>query len=97
MANGFIAYDYVKEHCDKGYIRPSLLYQLDHGLEDALLLPKAARQMDRYYRAPFTTIHRHGATPWQNKKAWLKALFRHFLLKTRIAALLRKIDNALHL
>jgi hypothetical protein len=97
VANGFISYDYIKEHTKKGYIRPSLLYQLDHGLEDGLLLPKAARQMDRNYRAPFTAIHRHGAAPWQNKKAWLKALVRHFLLKTRIAALWRKIDNVLHL
>jgi hypothetical protein len=94
VEGGFISYDYIKEHVDKGYIRPSLLYQLDHALEDPLLLPRRARQLDRNFRAPYTTLNHYHAVTWRNR-IWLVAALRHFLLKTGFTRIFNKISNRL--
>lgn len=90
---GFISLDTVKEHVNKGYVRPSLWYQIEHRIEDSLLLPKSAKQLDKNYKAAFTTVHAHGAKPWTNIWALGKAVLRHLSYKTGITSLYKKIVN----
>jgi hypothetical protein len=50
---GFISRAYVEEHVRQGYVRPSLLYQLDHKLDDTEQLPHEARKLDSKFVAPY--------------------------------------------
>lgn len=54
--DGFITTDYVKDQVKKGYIRPSLLYQVKHRIEDSLNLGRA-RKLDRFFVPPFLQMH----------------------------------------
>lgn len=53
VEQGFISRAYVEEHVRRAYVRPSLLYQLDHGLDDARQLPHEARKLDANFVAPY--------------------------------------------
>lgn len=89
--DGFISVEDVKHHVDQGYVRPSLWYQVEHRIDDSLLLPKAAKQLDAGFKAAFTTIHSHGARAWISPMAFVKALLRYALRKTGITVLQKKI------
>lgn len=56
VARGFISHAYVEEHVRRAYVRPSLLYQLDHGVDDARQLPQNARRLDADFTAPYKVI-----------------------------------------
>jgi hypothetical protein len=50
ISRGFIRTDAVAEQVALGHVRPSLLYQIEQGLEEPLLLRGRARRMDRDFR-----------------------------------------------
>lgn len=50
---GFISMDYVKDHAEKSWIRPSLLYQIEHRITNTLKLPQEAYKLDEGYIAPY--------------------------------------------
>lgn len=56
---GYISRELVAEHVARGWVRPSLLTQVDEGINDPLLLGPRARQMDRRFVAPFRSIGRN--------------------------------------
>ncbi len=90
---GFISMNLIHDHVSKGYIRPSLLYQITHRIEDSLLLSKAARLLDKDFIPPFRSIHKHGASPWMNLRRHLRAIIRTIYQKSPIFRLERKIRN----
>jgi hypothetical protein len=47
VARGFVMPELVSEEIRRGHVRPSLLFQVEHGLEEPLLLPRRARLLDR--------------------------------------------------
>jgi hypothetical protein len=49
IAQGYVRSDLVAEQVALGHVRPSLLYQVEHGLEEPLLLSRKARQLDRNF------------------------------------------------
>lgn len=53
VEQGFISRAYVEEHVRQGYVRPSLLHQLDHGLDDPRQLPQEIRRLDAKFVAPY--------------------------------------------
>jgi hypothetical protein len=46
-----LAPETVAEQVALGHVRPSLLYQVEHGIEEPLLLPRRARQLDLAFEA----------------------------------------------
>jgi hypothetical protein len=50
---GFITRSYVEDHVHEGFVRPSLLYQLDHRVERSEQLPPQARQLDASFVPPY--------------------------------------------
>jgi hypothetical protein len=46
--SGFIPLDYVRDHVARGWVRPSLLYQVDHRVADTRLPPEAAAVDDPF-------------------------------------------------
>ncbi len=91
MDSGFISREFVKEHVDRGYVRPSLWFQVEHRIEDSFLLPEVAKQLDKDYKAAFTTIHAHGASAWLNTGAFIKALLRQASRRTGVTALRKRV------
>ena len=51
IAHHHLAPESVAEQVALGHVRPSLLYQVEHGIEEPLLLPRRARQLDRAFEA----------------------------------------------
>jgi Glycosyl transferase family 8 len=51
--SGFISRTYIEEHVRLGFVRPSLLYQLDHRVEWSERLPHEARVLDAQFVPPY--------------------------------------------
>lgn len=81
---GVIAEGYVRECARKGFIRPSLLYQIEHRIEDALLLPRKIGLLDANFTAPYKRLPQHGSTSWLSPVHRLKAMARHYYQKSRL-------------
>lgn len=89
----FITMDYLREHIAKGYARPSLASQVEHRIEDAALLPKAARVLDAGFVAPYKKIpdHRGGAGPMRV----LKAALRQAMQRSGLDRVQRRLQRTL--
>lgn len=87
--NGFITSKYIKEQVDLGYVRPSLLYQLEHRVEDSLLLPKSIKRLDDGYSKDFMV--RHGC--WASKMVYMKSLLRYTLKRTGMTSRYKKLKT----
>jgi hypothetical protein len=77
IADGFISHDYVVEQVNAGFARPSLLWQLEHDLDDPLLLPSKAKQLDAQYVPPYMGLNTRGlGSPWRGAiplaRAWVR-------------------------
>lgn len=95
--SGFITRDYVRDHIAKGWVRPSLDWQIEHREKDGL--PRAARALDKRFRPPHMDIPTPGKRalePNRPPPGRLASFYRRsylFKLHRRIAArLARKIE-----
>jgi len=60
---GFLAREMVETHVRDGHLRPSLLYQLDHRVEETGRLPAAALALDASYVPPYKRMTAHAGAP----------------------------------
>ena len=74
---GVISFDFVKQHVRQDYLRPSLLYQVEHRIEDSFLLPKEARSLDKDFIPPHRTVPSHEGSQWLHPAKLLRAALRH--------------------
>jgi hypothetical protein len=51
--SGFIPMDYVVDHVNRGWVRPSLIYQVEHRMEEARSLPPEAVALDESFVPPY--------------------------------------------
>jgi hypothetical protein len=56
VADGFISYNYLREHVEKGWIRPSLLDQVLLKVPCSKDLPKDIKSKDRGYKPPYEDL-----------------------------------------
>ncbi len=93
---GFISADYVREHVSRGWVRPSLIWQLQHHEPEGLFLPRSARLLDKEFRPPYFSMPGHNVSARKLKAspaAIARALYRRsplFALNRRIAARIRR-------
>ena len=59
VERGFIGRELVEAHVGEGHLRPSLLYQLDHKVEDTAKLPAAALALDARFVPPYKRMGPH--------------------------------------
>lgn len=71
---GFISLRYVKEQVAKGFVRPSLLYQLARRKENPLDLSVAARLIDRKFLPPYRKTESEGKRSKECRTGFLDAL-----------------------
>jgi hypothetical protein len=62
VGRGAISRDLVRDHVAQGHLRPSLLYQLEHGLEDTARLPPPALALDDRFQPPYKRMGAHHGT-----------------------------------
>jgi hypothetical protein len=72
-----ISVDFVRQEIALGHVRPSLMYQVENRIEDGLLLPREARQLDRNFIPPYHSLPKHSGSPWLRPGKWLRAIVRH--------------------
>jgi hypothetical protein len=65
VAQGHVSPEVVAAQVAMGHVRPSLLYQVEHGLEEPLLLPARARHLDRDFPPAQQKTHRSLAVQWR--------------------------------
>lgn len=62
IEGGFIGIDYVGEHIKRGWVRPSLLWQIEHGKDDGRKLSRSARKLDSSFRPPYLALQHQSAS-----------------------------------
>ena len=82
--NGHISMNFIREQLGKGYIRPSLLYQIERRIEDSLLLLREAKILDKEFSAPYWSHPQHNASPWVTRTASTKAALKRMFGKSTI-------------
>lgn len=86
---GFITVEFIREHVDLGYIRPSIFYQIDKRLRDPILLPRDAIKLDDSFEAPYQGLT-HINTSGMRIKRRIKA-YLHIFMDTPIYKKIKKI------
>lgn len=85
----------VAEHVRRSFVRPSLLYQLEHRIEDSFILPKKARQLDEGFVPPFSTSPLQQSSTWLRPAARLRAVARSYFQNSRVYRAGRKLRRLL--
>lgn len=76
LAGGFITRAEVEREVAAGYVRPSLLGQIDIGLDRPMELSSAMRRGDRAFAAPYRRLRSGRARPWTSARMAVLALAR---------------------
>lgn len=93
LDTGFITRAEVERHVEQSFVRPSLLYQIDHRIEDSLLLPARARALDAEFRPPYLSLPRVSVSAFQNPGRRIRAAIRHYYQRSGIYRLQRRIQE----
>ena len=56
MDAGFVSLDLLREHAARGFVRPSLVLQVEEHIDDPNSLSLAARRLDRDFVAPWRKL-----------------------------------------
>ena len=92
--DGVIPMDYVREHILRGWVRPSVEWQILHRHEDAVILPRAARALDRDFRPPWVT-YAPPASPLVGGARRVVATLRQAWLRSPLPVVKRRITERL--
>jgi hypothetical protein len=88
VADGFISQDFVEEQIRAGFVRPTVLWQLQNGVDDALLIPRKARAIDKVFVPPYMALSTKGfGRKWRGPVPLAKAWARRMFEVTGVAAL----------
>ncbi|MBA3319510.1 MAG: glycosyl transferase [Gemmatimonadales bacterium] len=71
---GFLTRQYVEEQVRQGFVRPSLLYQLDRRSEDARQLPQEGSDLDDGFVPPHKKMGPHGGGPRTGPLRFVRAV-----------------------
>ena len=89
----FLSESEIGEHVERGFVRPSLLYQVEHRIEDSCVLSRRARQMDRGFVPPFSAAPIRQSSPWLRPSAFLRAAAREYLQNSLVFRASRKFRS----
>lgn len=89
IAEGAITREFVAGHVASGWVRPSLLTQIDEDLADPLLLGARGARLDRDFVAPYRSLGGGRASAWSSPVAVARALAREILVRNALPALRR--------
>lgn len=84
LLNGAISRTFIEDEVGKGHVRPSLLYQIDHEIDDAILLPRTVLALDSQFKPPYRNLQLNQKSTLDNRMIWLQAFLRSNYQKTLI-------------
>jgi len=98
--NGYIDIDYIRNHIELGYVRPSLFYQVVHQIEDTSALPAKALALDDSFVAPYQQMGLSIEPPTNlsgRYMSWLKSkwLVKSALNHLRQRPTLSRLENSI--
>ncbi|MCQ9378581.1 glycosyltransferase [Methyloversatilis sp. XJ19-49] len=93
IADDFIPRASLAQMVTCGHVRPSLLVQIDEGIDDPLALPASMRALDRGFVAPYKQMNTGKARPWTTPAAAVRALLRRLYFHTPFARRSRRKDS----
>lgn len=94
VREGFITIEEVRMHAMRGWVRPSLVHQVEKGIEDCALLPPSVLALDRHFSPPQLTLPQvripllHGYPRYLFARTW-HALVNCGKLLLRLARFIR--------
>jgi hypothetical protein len=81
---GAVSTDFVKQEIATGHVRPSLMYQVENRIQDAILIPRKAWQMDTKFFPPYRSLPKHHGSLWLRSGNRLRALLRRCYQNTPV-------------
>jgi hypothetical protein len=76
IEGGALSKEFLKQEVAKGHVRPSLLYQVEHRIDDSLLLPQRVAQLDAEFVPPYRSLPTYRKSRSVFAVRRLRALFR---------------------
>lgn len=73
---GAIERDMVRHHVEQGWVRPSLLHQVEQRVTDPAKIPANVIAGDEKFRAPFKDLPRHGGSAFTSPTLRFKSALR---------------------
>lgn len=95
VETGFIRIEDVQDHVRKGWVRPSLAYQVEHGIAEPTLLPRRILSMDRHYSPPYRKLRHRAVGPLSGARRYLGAVSRQAYESLKAVAFLRRLRRRL--
>lgn len=89
LAAGFINEGELQREISAGHVRPSLVPQIQSGIDSCIDLPKSIRRLDSNFVAPYRRLRAGRARPWTSASSWMVAAFRRIYYSSRLPALFR--------
>jgi hypothetical protein len=89
LAAGFISRTEIEQDIANGFLRPSLLPQLDSGIDNPLELPNAIRRLDSDFEPPFRRLNGIRGSRWSVARAKVIALLRQCYYQLSLSRLFR--------
>jgi len=89
LTAGFITRAEIESDIACGYLRPSLLPQLDAGIDNALELSSSMRRLDHSFVPPFRRINSGRVKSWKAARTVLLALLRRYYYQLPFPRLFR--------
>lgn len=65
ISDGLLSRDFLVQEIEAGHVRPSLLYQVDNGIDEPMLLPEAELIKDKDFIPPYASISSYTASGWR--------------------------------
>lgn len=87
MAAGFVTRGDLEREVQDGHVRPSLLLQIDAGIDDPLALSRKQRASDRGFIPPYRSLRTGRSSPWTSPLAAARALARRCYFGSPLAHL----------
>lgn len=84
LASGFITREELVREVQAGHVRPSLLAQIDAGIDATISLSSAIRKLDRGFVAPYRRLHSGKSRPWKSLPSAVKAFLKRSYYRSPI-------------
>jgi hypothetical protein len=85
IAAGFISFEELQREVQAEHVRPSLLAQVESGIDTTIGLPSAVKKLDHGFIAPYKRLRSGKARPWNSPYVGMTAFLRRLYYRSPIA------------
>lgn len=89
IEKNFITRSDIEREVVLGHVRPSLLAQIDMGMDDPISIPNSIRRLDRGFVAPYQSLHAGKSLPWTSLRSAFIAYIRRAYYESPLSRIFR--------